>query len=129
MNFSERIRRISIPQLSGWQMKLVLAGLVFLTPAVWIGCSIAGDYETLSFWFDGVPTVEELEARRLDKLRAKEIAAMGPLTSEERLALSGSRVKVVFTSTHKPVQEKKCAECHVLCVRLQDFCERRASTT
>jgi len=114
MNLSGKLRRISIPHLSGWQMKLMLVGLVFLTPAVWIGCSIAEDYEALSFWFDGVPTVEQLEARRLDKLRAKEIKALGPLTSEERLALSGSRVNAVFISTHKPVEEKKCGECHVI---------------
>ena len=97
-----------------WRIKSLIALVILSAPAIWAGCSIAEDYETLSFWFDGVPTVEELEAKRLREQLLAEAEARGPLTSAERAAMLSVRVEEIFYSTHQPEEEKLCTECHVM---------------
>jgi len=90
----------------------LMSGLVLL-----VACSVNEDYETLSFWFDGVPTPEQLEAKRLaDEQRAALMAGedLGPLSSEQRAALLAVRVEVEEASSHQPFNEKKCTACHVM---------------
>lgn len=99
-----------------WASALLKAGLVLVVlvlPALWSSCSVAENYETLSFWFDGVPTPEQLEEQRLLEERIAAAEAAGPLTSEERAAMLAVRVEDVYTSNHKPVEENLCDECHI----------------
>ncbi len=93
-----------------------MLSVIWLLSLCW-ACSVREDYETLSFWFDGVPTPEQLEAKRLaEEQRVALLAEQGPgkLTSEERASMLSVRVRVQEASTHQPVEEKKCASCHVL---------------
>jgi len=92
-------------------------GIALLLLGLGWSCSVREDYETLSFWFDGVPTPEQVEAQRLAEIERESLLLAqkaGQLTSQQRAAMLTVRVKVVDASTHEPVEEKKCTACHVM---------------
>lgn len=61
--------------------------------ALWQGCTVTEEnYQTLSFWFDGVPDPKG------------KFASVDPRTGEVR--------QFGKISLHKPFEEEKCAECH-----------------
>jgi predicted CXXCH cytochrome family protein len=95
---------------------LRLALAVTLAGAVTVACSIEDHYETLSFFFDGVPTPEELEARReAERLAAEMEDQVGrKLSNKERAALLATKIEAIYTSRHKPVEEGNCTECHIM---------------
>lgn len=68
--------------------------------ALWAGCSIEKNYQTLSFFFDGVPNPEA---------KARAAAA---LTEDMR--------KSATYSIHKPFAEEQCAECHSGRIKITD---------
>jgi predicted CXXCH cytochrome family protein len=70
---------------------VVLAGLV---AAAWGGCSIERDYKILAFFFDGVPTPEELRAQADAAGRRRPAGFVAPL------------------SAHPAFVERRCDECH-----------------
>jgi len=91
-------------------LKLLVTLAILLVPAVWVSCSVAEHRETLSFWFDGVPTLEEEEAARVKQLQGE---FYGPLTASQEAALASKRARLKATgSRHKPVADKQCHECH-----------------
>lgn len=58
--------------------------------------------------------MEELEEKRVREERLAAAEAKGPLTNVERAALLNTRVQEVYVSTHKPVEEKRCTDCHLM---------------
>jgi predicted CXXCH cytochrome family protein len=78
---------------SGFMRRPLVIMLIPLAVAAacWVGCSVEKDYKILSFFFEGVPTPEELAAQR----------AGGP-----DLASAGKYV------IHDPYDRDACLECH-----------------
>lgn len=73
-----------------------------------VACSIENDYETLSYWFDGVPKPEHLLT---DEERAeREEPAEGPVVVRQRRVRPG--LPEGF-SRHEPYARKDCQACHV----------------
>lgn len=95
-------------------LRLIL--VTALAGGVTVACSIEDNYETLSFFFDGVPTAEELEAQReAERLAAEREEEMGRLlTGAERAALLSTKIKAIFTSRHEPEEKGECTECHIM---------------
>lgn len=92
------------------------AGFVVLAAA----CSVEEHHQTLSIFFDGVPTPEETAARLERERMRLAMDESSPMTSEERARLLAVRVDEVQTSNHQPVEEKLCTECHVMTVNLEE---------
>lgn len=69
-----------------------------------VACSIRDDYETLSFWFDGVPTPEELDAAEAEQ-EAEQAATLRRKRDPIALPAGYSR--------HLPYAQKDCEACHV----------------
>ena len=78
-----------------------------------MACSIEDDYETLSFWFDGVPTREELRA---EQERAANPDAQddpnAPVVEPGRRRRDRPSSFPPGFSRHQPYAEKDCEACH-----------------
>jgi predicted CXXCH cytochrome family protein len=75
----------------------VLAALAVIGggAAVWSGCSVEKHYETLSFFFDGVPNPDAART-----------------TSALPGATDASGVALAVVSQHAAYEERRCSECH-----------------
>ncbi len=82
--------------------------------AISAACSVEDHYELLSFFFDGVPTPEELAARRAAAEQPETLSpeAMTSLSNEERNALLARHVEAIQVSEHPPVKQGLCEKCH-----------------
>jgi len=76
------------------------AGFLCTVLIFWLGCSEEKHYQTLSFFFDGVPDPHARAATRA--LTAEELATMSP----------ADRSGLTARSIHKPYAEQNCTACH-----------------
>ncbi len=91
-----------------------LAAAIVLAAGVTLACSVERHYETLSIFFDGVPTPEQIQAKREAEARlaSGDFGDPSQMTSAERAAALSTQVVAVEHSTHKPVEDKRCTDCH-----------------
>ena len=82
-------------------LKGLAAGAVCAAALAWSGCTPEKRYQTLTFFFDGVPDPHAPKKSTRDT-STPEISVMGtPLPGGGRVA-----------SVHKPFAEEKCTACH-----------------
>lgn len=87
------IRRNTSPRMIRRRRRVlavVLAGAGLAT-AAWTGCSVEENYETLSFFFDGVPD---------------------PNAPSRVIRSGGDNVQLAIVSQHSAFEERRCEECH-----------------
>jgi predicted CXXCH cytochrome family protein len=79
--------------------------------ACWVGCSVEKDYKILSFFFEGVPTPEELAAQRSGGLAlatAPNYLIHSPYAAEACLECHASPTDMLMTRDDSHV----CRKCH-----------------
>jgi predicted CXXCH cytochrome family protein len=72
--------------------------ILAILSALAVGCSVAKNYKTLCFFFDGVPDPNA--------------PVTGPPTSLNLAAMPNGQLGPMKMYRHKPYAEGKCAECH-----------------
>lgn len=77
-----------------WQLLVLLVCGVVCALACWSGCSVEKNYDTLSFFFDGVPDPKAIKAARA--------AQDGPVDLKASPTYS----------MHVPYKQDQCSECH-----------------
>ncbi len=74
-----------------------------------LSCSVERHYETLSFFFDGVPDPNRPEPEVEDQPRVD----YASLTSAQNAAMLSYQVAAPEVTHHEPVKQRRCDECHV----------------